>query len=94
MKKISVLIVLFILIFSCAKPVVVEKKFDVLKNVTIINNSATVFQLETSKESFVVTSVNEIPIFTIGDSLTGKFLKNQLQFVKDNKGIWHPVSRK
>ena len=94
MKKLSVLIVLLVLIFSCTKSVTVEKKFDVLKNVTIINNSATIFQLDMEKETFIVTSTLELPKFNIGDSLTGKFLNNKLQFVKDNNGAWLPVSTK
>jgi len=95
MKKVSVLIVLFILIFSCnSKTVTIEKKFDVLKSVTIIDNSATIFQLGMEKESFVVTSIGSLPQFTIGDSLTGRFTNNQLLFVKDNKGSWLPVSIK
>ncbi len=93
MKKISVLIVLFILIFSCTKPTTIEKKFDVITKVSLNSESATV-QLKIGDADYVVTSVTtEIPQFVPGDSLTGRFIDKQLQAVKDNKGVWLNVSK-
>lgn len=94
MKKIGVLVVLLMLIFSCGtKNVTVEKKFDVVTKVSLNSGSATV-QLKIGENDYAITSVTtEIPQFIPGDSLTGRFIKNQLQAVKDNKGVWLNVSK-
>lgn len=93
MKRINVLIVLLILVLACSKPVIVEKKFDVLSNVALINNTTNI-EIEVGKDTYVVNSNGiDFPQFSVGDSLTGRFVNNQLQFVKDNKGVWLSVSK-